>query len=225
VLRAEDLAIAGWVAIASPLIYRAGGDKGVFDPGQPVEGLLRLGAVLGVVACLAARRRVEAGSPPTPSLLNRASVGPFVGALLLMTISGFTALGAPTAAVYAFLIVAGAGAIAVRLAVPPISIVVRRVLVSPFVMVAGGMYWTLIQSILGTASLAAVRHAATTDLRASEPILLFLAAFSAVYYAMLIYAPRQIAEREGGTVEWVLRYAGFVVSIAFGIGWLSVLTS
>jgi len=50
-------------------------------------------------------------------------------------------------------------------------------------------------------------------------------AFSAIYYAMLIYAPRQIAEREGGVVEWLLRYATFAVSIALGIGWLSVITA
>jgi hypothetical protein len=49
--------------------------------------------------------------------------------------------------------------------------------------------------------------------------------FSAVYYAMLVFAPRQIAEREGGGVEWVLRYLLFVVSIVLGIGWLGVLST
>jgi hypothetical protein len=224
-LRVEDLAIAGWVAIASPLLFRAGGDKGVFDPGQPLEGLLRLGAVLGVVACLAARRKTEPGSPPTPSLLNRASVGPFVGGLLLMTISGFTALSAPTAAVYAALLAAAVVTIAVRFVVPPISVLVRRVLVSPFLMVAGGLYWTLIESVVATPATAALRRAALIDWRSVELPLLFLLAFSTVYYAMLIYAPRQIAEREGSPIEWMLRYALFVVSIALGIGWLSALTS
>jgi hypothetical protein len=42
---------------------------------------------------------------------------------------------------------------------------------------------------------------------------------------MLIFAPRQIAEREGGVIEWLLRYAAFVVSIVLGIGWLSVLST
>jgi hypothetical protein len=224
-LRAEDLLLAGWVAIASPLLFRAGGDKGPFDSGQPLEGLLRICAVLGVLVCLAARRKVDPGSPPRPSLLNRGSVGPFVGGLLLVTISGFTALGAPTGAVYAVLLVAAVAAIAIRIAVPPVRVPVRRALVSPFVMVAGGLYWTVIEQVVGTPGVAAVRRGAAVDQHGAELLLLFLVAFSAIYYAMLIYAPRQIAEREGGVVEWLLRYATFAVSIALGIGWLSVLSA
>ncbi len=223
-LRVEDLVLAGWVAIASPLLFRVGGDKGPFDPGQPLVGWLRLGAVLGVLLCLAARRKGEAGSPRQTSLLNRASVGPFVGGLLLMTISGFTALGLPTFAVYATLLAAAAGMIATRLAVSPIGVVIRRALVSPFVMVAGGIYWTLIEQVIGTPGAATVRRNAPVDWHSAALPLFFLVAFSAIYYAMLIYAPRQIAEREGGAVEWVLRYAAFAFSIALGIGWLSILS-
>ena len=224
-MRVEDLAITGWVAIASPLLFRAGGDKGVFDPGQPFEGLLRLGAVLGVLGCLAVRHKVDPGSKPTTSILNRATVGPFFGGLLLVTISGFSALSAPASAVYAVLLAAAVVMIAVRLVVPPVSVLVRRALVSPFVMVAGGLYWTLIESIIGTPGAAAVRHAAAIDVRTVELPLAFLVVFSAIYYAMLVYGPRQIAEREGGALEWVLRYAAFVASIVLGIGWLSVLSS
>ena len=46
-----------------------------------------------------------------------------------------------------------------------------------------------------------------------------LLAFSAVYYAMLVYAPRQVAEREGTLVTWVLRYALFVAGVVFGLAW------
>ena len=152
-------------------------------------------------------------------------MGPFVGGLLLVTISGFTALGATTAVVYATLLFSAIGIIAIRVAVPPVSIVVRRALVSPFVMVAGGIYWTLIEQVVGTAGISAVRRGAAVDQHGAELLLLFLVAFSAIYYAMLIYAPRQIAEREGGVVEWLLRYATFAVSIGLGIGWLSVITA
>lgn len=181
--------------------------------------------MLGVLACLAARPKVEAGRPTQPSLLNRASVGPFVGGLLLVTISGFTALGAPTPVVYATLVAAAIGMVAIRIAIPPISVFVRRALVSPFVMVSAGLYWTFIESVIGTPGAATLRQNARIDPHGAELALLFLVAFSAVYYAMLVYAPRQIAEREGGTVEWLLRYAVFVVSIALGIGWLSILSA
>jgi hypothetical protein len=46
---------------------------------------------------------------------------------------------------------------------------------------------------------------------------------AAVYYTMLIYAPRQVAEREGGTMVWLARFGLFVVSVALGLGWLSLL--
>ncbi len=48
---------------------------------------------------------------------------------------------------------------------------------------------------------------------------IFVAA-SAVYYAMLVYAPRQLVEREGGPAAWLARYGLFVVSVAVGLTWL-----
>jgi dipeptide/tripeptide permease len=195
--RVEDLLVTGWVAIASPILFKVGGDKGPFETGQPLDGLLRIAAVLGVVACLAARRKVDQGSPPQLSLLNRASVGPFVGGLLLVTISGFTALGAPTAAVYAVLLVAAIGIIAIRVALPPVSVLVRRALVSPFVMIAGGLYWTVIEQVVSPGA-ASLRRSAPLDLRSVELPLFVLIAFSAIYYA---------------------------AGIALGIGWLSILSS
>jgi hypothetical protein len=44
-----------------------------------------------------------------------------------------------------------------------------------------------------------------------------------VYYAMLVYAPRQVAEREGGPVAWLARYALFVAATLLGIGWVGQL--
>jgi hypothetical protein len=224
-LRAEDLLMAGWVAVATPLIFRAGGDRGPFDAGQPIEGVLRLGAVAAVLACLAARRKVEAPGAPPGSLISRGAVGPLTGALLLVTIGGFTALTIPAAAVSAVLLAAAIGMIAVHFAVPPFSVGVRRALVSPFVMIAGGLYWSLIEAVVGTPGTSALRRSALVDPRGAELALFFLVAFSAVYYAMLVYAPRQIAEREGGWPEWILRYVAFVASIALGVGWLSVLSA
>lgn len=92
-------------------------------------------------------------------------------------------------------------------------------------MIAGGLYWTFIESVVGTPGAAALRRSALLDPRGAELALFFLLAFSAVYYAILVYAPRQIAEREGGLVEWLLRYAAFVASIVLGLGWLRILSA
>ena len=220
--RLEDLVLAGWVAIVSPFLFRTGGDRGPFDPGQPLPGLLRLAAVLGVVVVLAARQTPDPNGRSGRGMVDRGVVGPFVGGLLLVTISGFTALSAPSSAVLVVLVITAAAALAVRFVVPPLSTPVRRALVAPFVAIAGGLYWTFIAGVINPADVSALKHAAFIDLHAATPILLFLAAFSIIYYAMLIYAPRQVAEREGGWIEWLLRYAAFAVSVAFGIGWLSV---
>jgi hypothetical protein len=40
---------------------------------------------------------------------------------------------------------------------------------------------------------------------------------------MLIYAPRQIADREGGAIAWLARFALFLASVILGISWLSLL--
>jgi hypothetical protein len=40
-----------------------------------------------------------------------------------------------------------------------------------------------------------------------------------------VYAPRQIAEPEGGPISWLLRFALFLVSVLFGFGWLGLLGS
>jgi hypothetical protein len=40
---------------------------------------------------------------------------------------------------------------------------------------------------------------------------------------MLVYAPRQVADREGGPIASVLRYVAFVVGLALGLGWLWML--
>jgi hypothetical protein len=42
---------------------------------------------------------------------------------------------------------------------------------------------------------------------------------------MLIYAPRQISEREGSPVEWLARFALFVASVGLGLGWLAFLSA
>jgi len=50
-------------------------------------------------------------------------------------------------AVLAAVVVAAIAAIAVHFALPPLSTPVRRVLVSPFVIVAAGLYWSLIAGL------------------------------------------------------------------------------
>jgi hypothetical protein len=217
-LVAEDWLLAGWVALATPVLFRVQGGSGPFDGGAPVLGLIRLASVFGALICLAARRDPKDTPPGTRTMVERGAVGPLCGGLLLVAISGFSALEVTSGAGVACLAVAAAAMLAVRLLVAPLSIAVRRALVTPFVMVAGGLFWTFIAAVSGepgSATPAAVVSNPQTGLAAAA----FLIAFSAVYYAMLVYAPRQVAEREGSVVTWVLRYALFVAGVVFGLAW------
>jgi hypothetical protein len=205
----------------SPLLFRASGDKGPFDAGQPVEGLLRLLAVLGVILCLAVRRPKD--EPATPSIINRASVGPFTGGLLLVLISGFTALDVPSNLVIWILLAAVAAAVLIRFAGPPLAAPLRPALGPPLGDIAGVTYWHVLAHVAGIRAFVVPGATSATDRNTALLALGFLALFSAVYYAMLIYGPRQVAEPEGGLLEWGLRYVVFLASIVLGIGWLAAI--
>ncbi len=218
VLLAEDWLLAGWVALVTPLLFRVQGGAGPFDGGAPLLGVIRLASVLGALICLAARRDPRETPPGTRTIVERGAVGPLCGGLLLVAVSGFSALGVTSGPGAACLVAAAVAMLGVRLFVAPLSIALRRALVTPFVLVAGGLFWTFIAAVSGepgSATPAAVVSNPQTGLAAAA----FLVAFSAVYYAMLVYAPRQVAEREGGAVTWVLRYALFVAGVVFGLAW------
>ncbi len=218
VLVVEDWLLAGWVALATPALFRIQGGAGPFDSGAPLEGVLRLGAVLGALICIAARRpKAEIGDAGS-SVLERGAVGPLCGGLLLVGISGFTALEVPSGLALALVIAALVAMIAVHNAAPPLSVIARRALVTPFVMVAGGLFWSLIAAVIGEPG-GTAGAAVVASPQAATAAAAFLLAFSAVYYAMLVYAPRQVAERDGGVVTWLLRYALFVAGVVAGIAW------
>ncbi len=102
-------------------------------------------------------------------------------------------------------------------------------LITPFVLAAGGILWSFVRGITGSASGGAGSLGDIASLLAQAPavapVLGLLVLGAAVYYAMLVYAPRQIAEREGGPLAWAARYALFLASIGLGFGWLGLLGS
>ncbi len=217
-LVAEDWLLAAWVAVVSPLLFRNQGGEGPFDGGAPLLGVLRLAAVLGALVCIAARQDPASAAPRGRSLTNSGAVGPLCGGMLLVAISGFTALDANSAVGVAVIAVFVVVMVVVHEVVPPLSAPYRRALVTPFVMVSGGLFWTFIAAISGEPG-SATPAAVVSDPQTAVEAIAFLLAFSAVFYAMLVYAPRQVAEREGGIVTWVLRYALFVAGVAFGLAW------
>ncbi|MGA7987180.1 MAG: hypothetical protein WCB51_02145 [Candidatus Dormiibacterota bacterium] len=217
-LAGEDWLLAAWVSVVTPLLFRAQGGGGPFDSGAPLLGALRVLAVAGALVCLAARRTPADIAASRPSLITGGAIGPLVGAILLVTISGFTALDLASGVGGFIVIAALAGMVVVHVAVPPLAAPLRRILVTPFILVSGGLFWTFIAAITGepgSATPAAAVANPGTALAAGG----FLVAFSGVFYAMLIFAPRQVAEREGGLVTWVFRYLLFAAGVVAGLAW------
>ena len=226
--RFEDWLLALFVVFAAPLIVHTGRSTGgdLFGPGDPFQGTLRLAAVLAALVCAAARVRDVRPGIRVASFFGTAAVGPFTGAVLLVGASGATALSLTGTAVEAYAAAAVVLIVLARFALPPLSPVVRRALVTPFILVAGGLFWTAIDAVFagplvsgGAGSLTV----ATLQSLVTSPAFLFLLAFSGVYYAMLVYAPRQVADPEGGVLAWAIRYAMFLAGVVLGVGWLRTL--
>ena len=146
------------------------------------------------------------------------------GGLLLVALSGSAALGLAGAAGWAVVIAGLVIVVAVRLRWPALPTSVRRMLVTPFLLATGGIFWTIVDQVAGGSSLLGLATVGTggsiTPIGTLAFVAAALAAFSAVYYAMLIYAPRQVAEHEGGPLTWLVRYGIFLVSILVGVAWL-----
>jgi hypothetical protein len=223
-VRAEDVVLAAWIAVAAPLLATHGSFE-LLETGRPLDGVLLLASVAAAALALVSHPTDE-GSGWAPI---GAWIGPLTGGTLLVTMTGFSALGAPEgwSAPIAIAVLAGIGL--VRLAVGPLAAPVRRALVTPFVLVSGSLFWSVIGAVIGpggsggSAAISAqeLRDGIANNTPGAGLFALVLLAFTAVYYAMLVYAPRQVADTEGSPLAWLVRYALFVASVLFGIGWVS----
>jgi hypothetical protein len=216
-LQLEDWLLFAAVALASPLLAMIEGPAGPFDTGRPLEGAVRLVGVCGALACLATRSS-DRPEPEEP-ILTSATFGPIAGALALVGASAFAALSLPPEPAFGLTFGAGILIAVARDHLPTVPVATRRMLAMPFLWAAAGIFWSLVHSVVGA-----------VDVRAQlggEPAVFglafgILALASAIYYAMLVYAPRQIVEREGSPRRWLIRYGLFVVSVAFGLSWLAI---
>jgi hypothetical protein len=223
-VRAEDYVLGAWMAVAGPLLVARPEQGGLFEPGRPLVGALGIVAVLGAVACLATRSS-DVPAVSQPGLMERGALGPLTGGLLLVAIDSTTALDLPGSVAAVGIVLALVLALVLHLRVPALPVVVRRTLVTPFVLAAGGIFWNVLGAV--TAPGAAGGSSTAGWLSGADPgtaagIVAAFAAFAGVYYAMLIYAPRQVAEREGGPLSWAARFGTFLAGTLLGLTWLSV---
>jgi len=221
-LRLEDLALAVVNVAAVPLLAAVGG-TGSGSP-APLLGLIELVAVLGAIAALATR---APGSQPLDAdgLHGWLFAGPLLGGVGLVGGDASDHLGIDASGALGLLTfgaVVGAFALGDRLPVLPEPR--RRLLVTPFIIVASGWFTAFAGDLfdgLDLRDLARVLFGpeGSPELVSIAGIVAFaILAGSAVFYAMLIVAPRELASREPQPRVWLVRYLVFVVSAAIGAG-------
>jgi hypothetical protein len=222
-VRVEDLLLAVWIALAAPLLVRSGSLQ-PFETDRPFEGVLILASVAAAIVCVVTPASDRDRGQPVIG----GAVGPLSGGLLLVTFTGFSALSAPSS--WTLPIVAAAVVVIalIRIRYRVLPAIARRALVTPFVLVSGGLFWGLIDAVVGPEGASGVTASQLKDALlggagGAGAVGLTLLAFSAVYYAMLIYSPRRVADGEGSALAWLARYGLFVVSVLFGLGWVNAI--
>jgi hypothetical protein len=222
-LRPEDGVLAGWLALVAPGLTALTGPE---VPESRLAGAVIIIATLLIVVCLATRppdqpgvRVGEASEAPRWII-----AGPLVGAVALVSATGFDHLGAHGFDLGAIFLFAAVIAIMANRWLPVVSSTWRRLLVLPFTLIAGSFFTDFSASILGGLRPSDLADLTTqTDASFAAFVLVMLIGGLGTFYAMLVVAPRELADPEGAGFRWVIRFAIFLVASLFGIGWLALL--
>jgi len=223
--RLEDVLLAAWV-LAQPIIVRSQGRavSGGFpvSGSDPLLGLAYLGAAALAIVCLVTRPSgAEARAVRDPS--EWILVGP-LGAGLAFTCAIGTDLlfGAPGAGILIGFGAVVAGAFLPGI-LPPVPVVVRRALVVPFVLLTASTFNVFVAGLAGLFDVRSLFVGGLwTGLQALPVLVLVAMLFTGIYYLMLVVAPRELAEREGNALHWVVRYGLFLVAELLAATFLGV---
>ena len=217
-LRVEDFLLGTIALIGLPLFDRltrgASGSGTATDTPAPLTGLIGLVAILGVLLCLLTR---GAGEPPpfgdgqlTLQGWARFPLAAGVGIVGIETLPGIGLDGDPFIGL-TFLVVFVSVMIPGHLPVVPVA--ARRALVTPMAILATGAFDRMMGSGLGDMVGGFVRGEAPPELAGFLPLIIGAVA---AMYAMLVVAPRAIADPGAGGLAWVVRFVFLLAALATG---------
>ena len=222
-LRIEDGILAAWLGFVAPGIDTLVGPE--VSEG-PVAGLVIVAATLMAITCLATRPpdqprvRVSDDGQDAPRWII---AGPLVGAVALVSSTGFEHLGI-SFDLGGVVLLGAVAAIVVNRWLPVLGAEWRRLLVLPFTLVAGSFFADFAADVLeGLDPSDLLGSFGMPDATFAAFVLLMITGGLAAFYAMLVVAPRQLADPEDAGFRWVIRFALFLVASLLGIGWLSAL--
>jgi hypothetical protein len=221
-LRPEDGILAGWIGIGAPVLTAVGGTEAAESP---LAGVVIVGSVIAAIVCLGTRPRdqprVELGETDGPRWIL---AGPLVGALGLVGSIGIDHLGLANDSIVA--VPMSMAAIIALLAnpwLPVLDAAWRRLLVLPFTLVSGTIFAGFSADLTdGLDPASAIGSIGTPEAVFVAFVIVMLLGGLGAFYAMLVVAPRQLADPEDAGFRWVLRFALFLVAGLTGIGWLNL---
>ena len=145
------------------------------------------------------------------------ALGPVFGAVAFALDDITEELQLPEALALLPVVLAVAVAVGARFLVPPLAAEPRRALVTPFILATSAFFVAFME---GLSDIFDLRFpiAAIGDGRPLEAAFVLGIAFiaAAVFYVMFVFAPRQIASREGTAATWTIRFLVFIVGLSIG---------
>lgn len=224
-----DVALTGWVAVGQPILRLGGiaitGTYGALvDSHDPLLGLLY--AVAIVLAVLSLALRAAPGSLEADDRANEFGIifGPFTGGVLLLGVIAAENLGLPGPTVVVGAVAVGLVVLVLSSRLPAPAPSTRRLLIEPYVFLAAGLFNATMAEVTPGLGFDAVGSTTLVDRLSALGITVGLVAlFSSVFYAMLVFAPRQLEDPRHGIAGWAARYALFVAGVVVGATWLQAL--
>lgn len=222
-LRVEDVLLFAWLVLR-PLVVPEHPSGAALPGFDPLGGVLDLVALCGAAASLVARR---ADSTHTGLIRDddvAYTVGPLFGAVAFAVADCANRLGLSGGASAIPLVLPIVAGVVARLRLPPTTAPTRRALVTPFILATSGFFGDF---LAGLTQIFDLRYLAASLGGSQLPEALFVLGIGtvaiAIFYLMLVFAPRQIAEREGTGGSWAIRFVVFLVGLSLGTTLASIL--
>ena len=216
-IRIEDALLFLWLVIR-PVVLPDGGRAVDNSEIDPIGGLIDLVALCGAAACVGSRSKpgVQSGLFGEQSVAY--AVGPLFAAVAFAIEDCAARLGLTGPWTLLPIVLPVIVAVVARLRLPPLSAEGRRALVGPFIFATAGFFGSFLSGITDIFDLRTLADAVTNpeQIGAALLVLGFAIAGTLIFYLMLVFAPRQIAEKEGTTATWAIRFVVFLVGLSLG---------
>jgi hypothetical protein len=213
-LRFEDILMALLAVVVLPALDRwLDGDSAAGSSGEPtvVAGLLGLLAVGGVLACVLTR------GPDEPSPLADGQMTlqgwarfPLAAGVAIVATETIPGLGLDPELLVGFAFVATIVGALVHPRLPVVPVAYRRAMVLPMAFVAAAAFDRIIGSGMGELVAEFLGGEAPPEVVALWPLIM---AAAATMYAMLVIAPRAIADPGANGFAWAVRFVFLIGSV------------